>query len=254
MATQIHWLLDGRLVPPPAAAETDTPIAERDLLQRAGFVKIIEGAQGTSIRWSMFSRNWASLFFAAAWLEQAFGPCRLQYYSAGWFNERHEQPRAAADRILQLIHKSDVHLSQTVYIHKAAEARRDMPPVLHRALRDNAASEDVSIDCAYDPSSQRYRVARVGPQSTIAKLWGLNPVSYPCLIGHSYDEAVSRAYPQVTRSGEPHYDHIYAAMASARGDVVWVPYQRVVLPLIQGRGRKGVRVVTELAEVDIAPL
>ena len=98
----------------------------------------------------------------------------------------------------------------------------------------------MSIDCAYDPSSQRYRVTRVGPQSTIAKLWGLNPVSYPCLIGHSYDEAVSRAYPQVTRSGEPHYDHIYAAMASARGDVVWVPYQRVVLPLAQGRRARGV--------------
>ena len=129
-----------------------------------------------------------------------------------------------------------------------------MPPVLQRALKDNAASEDVSIDCAYDPSSHRYRVARVGPQSTIAKLWGLNPVSYPCLIGHSYDEAVSRAYPQVTRTGEPHHDHIYAAMASARGDVVWVPYQRVVLPLVQGRNRKSVRVVTELAEVDISPL
>ena len=43
-------------------------------------------------------------------------------------------------------------------------------------------------------------------------------------------------------------------MASARGEVVWVPYQRVVLPLVQGRNRKGVRVVTELAEVDISPL
>ena len=65
---------------------------------------------------------------------------------------------------------------------------------------------------------------------------------------------LSRAYPQVTRTGEPHHDHIYAAMASARGDVVWVPYQRVVLPLVQGRNRKSVRVVTELAEVDISPL
>jgi hypothetical protein len=33
-----------------------------------------------------------------------------------------------------------------------------------------------------------------------------------------------------------------------------VPYQRVVLPLVQGRNRKSVRVVTELAEVDISPL
>lgn len=254
MASTDHWVLDGRIVPPPAAAANGSPVEERDLLQRTGFVRITENEQGTSVRWTMFSRNWASLYFAAEWLQGAFGPYHLQYYSAGWFNERHEQPWAAADRIHHLIHKSDVHLSQTVYIRKVAETRRSVPAVLQKALRDNAASEDVSIDCAYDPSSQRYRVARVGPQSTIARLWGLNPVSYPCLIGHSYDEAVSRAYPAVMRSGEPHYDHIYAAMASARGDVVWVPYQRVVLPLLKGRSRKGVRVVTELAEVDISPL
>lgn len=239
---------------PAPVAEGSSALEERDVLQRLGFVKITESEQGTFIRWSMFSRNWASLFFAAEWLQGAFGPYRLQYYSAGWFNERHDHPWTAADRIRHLIHKSDVHLSQTVYMKKVTEVRRNMPPVLLKALRDNAASEDVSIDCAYDPASHRYRVARVGPQSTIAKLWGLNPVSYPCLIGHSYDDAVSRAYPQVTRSGEPHYDHVYAAMASTAGDVVWVPYQRVVLPLAQGRNRKGVRVVTELAEVDISPL
>ena len=254
MTTCIQWVLDGRIVAPPAGAESEPPIDERDLLQRCGYVKLVHGEEGTTIRWSMFSRNWASLYFAAEWLQAAFGPYHLQYYSAGWFNERHDQPWMAADRIHHLLHKSDVHLSQTVYIRKITESRRNVPPVLQRALKDNAASEDVSSDCAYDPASQRVRVARVGPQSTIAKLWGLNPVSYPCLIGHSYDEAVSRAYPQVTRSGEPHYDHIYAAMASARGEVVWVPYQRVVLPLAQGRNRKGVRVVTELAEVDISPL
>ena len=254
MTNCIQWVQDGRIVAPPPGADPGQPIEERDLLQRCGYVKLVEGEGGTTIRWSMFSRNWASLYFAAEWLQGAFGPYQLQYYSAGWFNERHEQPWMAADRIHHLLHKSDVHLSQTVYIRQITESSRTVPPVLQKALKDNAASEDVSIDCAYDPSSQRFRVARVGPQSTIAKLWGLNPVSYPCLIGHSYDEAVSRAYPLVTRSGEPHYDHIYAAMASARGDVVWVPYQRVVLPLVHGRSRKGVRVVTELAEVDIAPL
>lgn len=255
MARRIHWVLDGHMVPPPQLTEEDGSVLdERDLLQRTGFVKILESEQGTTVRWSMFSRNWASLFFAAEWLQGAIGPFQLQYYSAGWFNERHAQPWVAADRLHHLIHKSDVHLSQTVYIRKMPRTREDVPPLLEKALRENAASEDVSIDCAFDPSSHRFRVARVGPQSTIAKLWGLNPVSYPCLIGHSYDEAVSRAYPEVTRSGEPQYDHVYAAMASARGDVVWVPYQRVVLPLVQGRNRKCVRVVTELAEVDISPL
>ncbi|WP_421695419.1 hypothetical protein [Aestuariivirga sp.] len=239
---------------PPVAEDALTAMVERDLLQREGYVKISESEQGTTVRWSMFSRNWSSLFFAAEWLQSAFGPFHLQYYSAGWFNERHEQPWAAANRIHHLLHKSDVHLSQTVYIHKVKENRRDVPPLLQKALAENSIDEEYSIDCAYDPSSAKFRVARVGPQSTIAKLWGLNPVSYPCLIGHSYDDAVSRIYPEVTRSGEPHYDHIYAAMASAKGDVIWVPYQRVVLPLAQGRSKKAVRVVTELAKVDISPL
>lgn len=253
MATRIHWVQDGRILPVAPVADEADFTDERDLLQRAGCVKIVENEQGTTLRWTMFSRNWASLFFAAEWLQGALGPYHLQYYSAGWFNERHEQPWLAADRLHQLIHKSDVHLSQSIYIRKAGSGKH-VPPLLQKALRDNAVAEEVSVDCAYDPSSHRFRVARVGPQSTIAKLWGLNPVSYPCLTGHSYDRAVSLAYPKVTRSGEPHHDHVYAAMASIRGDVVWVPYQRVVLPLAQGRNRKGVRVVTELAEVDISPL
>lgn len=253
MAKGDYWVLNGRIIDA-FDATPDAALAERELFQRRGYVRISESPEGVTIRWSMFSANWASLHVVSEWVLGAYGPFHLQYYSAGWFNERHEQAAAAANRIDQLIQKSDVHLSQTVYIQKAGENRRDVPALLQKALRDNAIEEDFSIDCAFDPSSQKFRVARLGPQSTIAKLWGLNPVSYPCLTGHSYDHAVSRAYPEVTRTGEPHYDHIYAAMASARGDVVWVPYQRVVLPLQQGRHRKAVRVVTQLAKVDILPL
>ena len=115
-------------------------------------------------------------------------------------------------------------------------------------------TDEAAIKGALDAALQTFRVERVGRHSTIAKLWGVNPVSYPCLSGHSYDRAVSRIYPEVSRSGEPHYDHIYAAMASPRGEVVWVPYQRVVLPLHRGRSGRAVRIVTEVAKVDIAPL
>ena len=252
MRSCIHWVMDGRIVLPLPKDEGSSP-SEHELLC-GGAVKIVAGGEGTLVRWHMFSRNWASLYFAAEWLHGAFAPCQLQYYSAGWFNEHHDDVGTASRRIQQLIHKSDVHLSRTVYMRKVAASPRRMTPLLRRAWRDKAVGEDVSVDCAYDPASRRFRVARLGPQSTIARLWGLNPVSFPCLVGHAYDEAVSRAYPEVTRSGEPHHDHVYAAMASARGDVVWVPYQRVVLPLAQGYERGAVRVVTELAEVDISPL
>ena len=253
MAAGVHWVAHGKMQPPPEAADGKA-LDERTLLHREGYVKIIENDTGTTVRWAMFSANWASLYFVMEWIHGASGPFQLQYNSAGWFNERFEHAWEAADRIHQLIHKSDVHLSQTVYIQDAAGNREDVPMLLQKALSDNAIDEDHSIDCMFDPSSHKFRVARVGAQSTIAKLWGMNPVSYPCLTGHSYDQAVSRIYPEVSRTGEPHYDHIYAAMASSNGDVVWVPYQRVVLPLKLGRNRKAVRVVTELAKVDISPL
>lgn len=248
MSTQIHWVSKGSLQPAPAGVE------ERELLHRQGFVKIEQDENGTTVKWTMFSSNWASLFFAMEWIHCTPGPYRLHYYSAGWFTERYDTAWEAADRMTQLIYKSDIHLSRTVYIHDANEMRDDVPQLLKSALRDNDIDEDHSIDCIFDLSSHKFRVTRVGNQSTIARLWGMNPVSYPCLTGHSYDQAVSRIYPEVSRTGEPHYDHIYAAMTSPTGEVVWVPYQRVVLPLRIGRNKKGVRIVTELAKVDISPL
>ena len=252
MAGGVRWVGNGGFLPTVECGAA--PEAERHLLERRGLVKVSEDEEGTTLRWSMFAANWASLIFAAEWVQGCAGPVHLQYYSAGWFQERHEHAAQAADRIEHLIEKSDVHLSQTVYIRSAEENSRDVPALLRRALRENAADEECSIDCAYDVAMQTFRVARVGRHSTIAKLWGVNPVSYPCLSGHSYDRAVSRIYPEVSRSGEPHYDHIYAAMASLRGEVVWVPYQRVVLPLQMGRGGRAVRIVTEVAKVDISPL
>lgn len=253
MTAAVHWVANGKIESQPETKGAQGP-DERALLHREGYVKIVESDTGTTIRWAMFSANWASLYFVMEWIHTAVGPFQLQYYSAGWFNERFDHAWEAVDRIHHLIHKSDVHLSQTVYIQDAVENRDDVPMLLQKALQQNAIDEDHSIDCTFDPSSQKFRVTRVGAQSTIAKLWGMNPVSYPCLTGHSYDQAVSRIYPEVSRTGEPHYDHIYAAMASANGDVVWLPYQRVVLPLKLGRNKKGVRVVTELAKVDISPL
>ena len=253
MAVGVHWIKDGKLVAPPGEGG---PVAldERALLHREGYVKLLESESGTTVRWAMFSSNWASLYYAMEWIHGALGPYQLQYYSAGWFTERFEQAWEASDRIHQLVHKSDVHLSQTVYIQDANENDKGVPLLLKQALHENAMDDDHSIDCLFDVASQKFQVSRVGPKSTIAQVYGLSPVSYPCLTGHSFDHAVSRIYPEVIRTGTPHYDHIYAAMSSPTGDVYWIPYQRVVLPLKIGRNKRGVRVVTELTKVDISVL
>ncbi len=253
MVLGTQWISRGVLLPAPPHGENQA-VDERDLLHRQGHVKITQDAHGTTVKWAMFTANWASLYFAGERIHDCPGPYHLYYHSAGWFHEKYDSAVEASDRITQLVYKSDIHLSRTVYIYEASENRKDVPQLLKAALHDNQADEEHSIDCLYDASSRKFRVSRVGSKSTIAQLWGMSPVSYPCLTGHSYDQAVSRVYPEVSRTGDPHYDHIYAAMASPVGDVVWVPYQRVVLPLRQGRTRKGVRVVTELAKVDISPL
>jgi hypothetical protein len=253
MAEGVHWIKDGRIDTAPELGSR-TPLDERNLLHREGYVKITEDETGTTVRWAMFSANWSSLYFAMECIHDSEGPFCLQYHSAGWFNERLEHSWEAADRIGQLIQKSDIHLSQTIYMQDAKPQGEDVPLLLKKAIEDRAIDEDHSIDCVFDPASHKFHVTRVGHKSTIAQVYGLSPVSYPCLTGHSYDQAVSRAYTRVIQTGIPHYDHIYAAMSSPAGDVFWVPYQRVVLPLKTNRGKRGVRIVTEVTKVDISIL
>ena len=79
MARGVHWICNGRLGPVPEGM--DSPAQERQLLQRQGFVKVVESETGTTLRWSMFASNWSSLFFVAEWVHGAIGPFYLQYYS-----------------------------------------------------------------------------------------------------------------------------------------------------------------------------
>ena len=115
MAAGVHWIKDGKLKDPPTNGGPGG-LDERMLLHREGYVKVLESESGTIVRWAMFTSNWASLYFVMEWIHGTLGPYQLQYYSAGWFTERFEQAWEASDRIHQLIYKSDVHLSQTVYI------------------------------------------------------------------------------------------------------------------------------------------
>ena len=253
MAEVVHWIKDGKIKAPPGEGGPARS-EERALLHRESYVKTLESETGTIVRWAMFSSNWASLYFAMEWIHGAFGPFQLQYHSAGWFNERYDHAWQATERIHHLIHKSDVHLSQTVYMKDVSVDREDVPMLLKQALKEQQIDEEHSIDCMFDTASQKFQVSRVGPKSSIAQVYGLSPVSYPCLTGHSYDQAVSRIYPEVIQTGAPHYDHVYAAMSSPVGDVFWIPYQRVVLPFKTGRNKRGVRIVTEVTKVDVAIL
>jgi hypothetical protein len=221
-------------------------------IHRNGLVKLTFSKEtGTTVSWAVFSPNWASLYYVMECLHRYPAPYHLQYYLAGWFNETVADARPARERIHALIAKSDVHLLARTYVKEAHPDPKSMPPLLQDAWGDRAVKPDYSIDCVHDDHDDKFKVMRIGPGSPIAKLWGIFPVSYPCLMGNPYDRVVSEVYPRVVKTGEPHYGHVYAAMSLPDRQVRWMPYQRVVLPHRFPDGRMGVTVISEVSPVDI---
>ena len=177
-------------------------------------VKVSHGLDGTEIRWSVFSANWASLYFVLEGIETYPGPFSLKYYLLGWFEEHAETAHEARERIETIVAKSDIHLTQRTFVRDADPRRKDIPPLLRNALVDKMALPDHSIDCVYDNDQDRYRVVRIGSETPIAKVFSFHPVSYPCINGLSYDQTVSEAYGKVVATSQPHYDHVIAAMTT----------------------------------------
>lgn len=246
------WISNGRLVPKPQA-EDGVAIPELVLLDRQGLVKVTVDATGATLKWHGFSASWSSLYFAKEWLCTFNGPYTLKFYFSGWFTETIADADMARNRIDELICKSDLHLSSRVYVRSVNAEGRQLPAVLRDALETGHPRPEFSIDCSIEEESGRVKVERIGSSSAIARLWGMSPVSSPCLSGTSYDKAVSAAYREVLKTGEPHYDHIVAAMMGPDGEVSWIPYQRIVTPGPKLRGRRRlVSVVSEISPVDIA--
>lgn len=226
--------------------------SEDELIQRQGLVKLSVGEEGgTTITWTFLAPNWSSLYYAMESLHLYPPPFHLNYFLAGWFAETVADWKTARERLSQLIAKSDVHLLARVFVKEADPDASKMPPLLQNAWGDRAVRPDISVDCVLDPVEDRYKVLRIGPNSQIARLWGVMPVTYPCLNGGSYDQIVSAIYNKVIETGEPHYGHVYAAMTFPNRQVRWVPYQRVVLPHQFPDGRPGVTVVSQITPVDI---
>jgi hypothetical protein len=246
----VSWIYRGQpLAPHETFAHATAP--DFDLLDRQGFVKITRSAGGTQIEWSVFAPNWASLYFAMEWLHTFPGPYTLKYYLSGWFDENYGDVNAARNRIDIIIGKSDIHLTRHTFVSDADPHRANIPDLLKSALADGDVNPTFGVDCVLDETSGKFSVERVGQKSEIARLWGMNPVSFPCLTGHSYDQVVSAAYRKVVMTDRPHYDHIIAAMSAPDQTVFWCPYQRVILPHRFEGNRKGVMVISKIGPVDI---
>ncbi len=247
---RISWILNGELthVLPESMGVSSS---ELKLLGRNGIIKITETDDGVEFKWALFSANWASMYYLIESLHLFSAPITFRYFLSGWFSETIDTAEEAISRAKQLLAKSDVHVSQHTFVQKVDPNKVVVPHVLRDVLADMSAIPELSVECIFDDDSKKFLVQRVGAQSTIAKVYGMSPVSVPCLTGNTYDEVVSAAYPSVLANDQPHYDHVLAAMNFPNGSVVWVPYQRVILPHRFPDGRKGVSVTTEMANVEI---
>jgi hypothetical protein len=227
---------------------------EEELRWRAGHVRVVTGELGTEIKWDMRSPCFSSLFAVAEWLTGVSGPAVLRFFLNGWFEEYFECLHSACDRIELLITKSDLRLRDTVFVREFDRPDGYAPAAVRHALTGGTVPENVGVDCAWDETSGRFRVVRVGSDSVIGRLWGVAPDSYPCLSGGYYDMKVSAAYHDVICRGRPRYDHVIAAMMSPGRVLRWIPYQRAILPGNSACRNAGVTVVAEIAAVDIRVL
>ncbi|VAV90393.1 hypothetical protein MNBD_ALPHA08-1535 [hydrothermal vent metagenome] len=247
---RISWILNGELthVLPESVGVSNS---ELQLLGRSGAIKITETDKGVEIKWVMFSANWASMYYLIESLHLYSGPITFRYFLSGWFSETIETIEGATSRAKQLMAKSDVHVSQHTFVQRADPGKTYVPHVLRDTLTDMTALPEFSVDCIFDTETSKFLVNRVGSQSALAQVFGISPVSVPCLTGNSYDEIVSEAYLNVLSNDKPCYDHVIAAMRLPDQSVNWITYQRVILPHRFPNGKKGVSISSQLATVDI---
>jgi hypothetical protein len=245
------WIGNGCLVDRPKSSfGNDLP--DRTLIQSGRYIKIESTEAGTIVKWTMFAPNWASLFFIEGWLGNLPEPYTLRFFNAGWFSETYDSKEAASRRISQLIGKADVRFSSRAYTRRFVPTVMKLPERLRQAWEAGEAPPDSSVVCSVDNVTGISQVESVGHASAIASIWGVSPVTYPCLTGHSYDRAVSGAYHDVLRTGRPDYSHVIAAMTQPDGEVQWYGYQRLVFPGTSSvHGNPTVNVMGHVSPVEI---
>ncbi len=251
MSVLEFWISEGCLVDRPQTDDS-VAISDRVILQTGKYVKVESDPSGTVVKWSMFGPNWASLVFVESWLPNFQAPFTLRFFNAGWFCEKYETAQDATRRISQLLGKADVRFSAKAFSRNFIPTIEKLPDGLRAAWEAGATPPNSTVVCSVDLETGISQVEAVGHESAIASIWGVSPVSFPCLTGHSYDRVVSRTYFDVLKSGRPNYSHVIAAMTQPDGEVQWHGYQRVVFPgTARVNGNPTVNVVGHVSPVEI---
>jgi hypothetical protein len=246
------WIERGETVSPPTPASAQTN-AYSVLLANPGMVNFQSNPTGVTVRWVMAAANWSSLIFLQSYIVTLKGPFKLEFFNGGWFNESIHSALDAASRIDFLMMKSDRRFTTRAFTRPVTPKSIRLPDLLRSAFESGESQDDYTVSCAVGRDTGRIIVEKIGHHSTLAKLWGQSDVSFPCRTGNTYDHIVSQPYHDVIRTGQPHYDHVCAAMVQPTGRLDWVSYQRIVFPgPLSADGNPTVRSLCELAPIDIS--
>lgn len=251
MEKQEQWIAHGKIIARPTHA-SGSRLSDKTLLFQQELVKVETTPAGTSCKWVMFGANWTSLYVLRELLSTYVAPYTFEFFNTGWFNETFQSVTDARLRVDQLISKSDVRFSTRTYTRSFSTSDHAMTPRLKSMWNSGGLDESSSVHCTINTELEQTVVDYIGPNSALAKVWGVSPVSYPTLSGHSYDRVVSKSYYEVIRTGRPHFDHVLAAMVRPDGIVQWLGYQRLVFPKSGTKnGLPQVSVACEFADVKI---
>lgn len=219
-----------------------------------GDVRLVTGELGTEIKWKVQTPCFASLLRAVHFLREARPPFILRFHAFGWFEEVHRHSWDAAQRIEEILARGDRHFVSRAFVHEADPRLAPLSPLMRHAIESGEAEDEYVVEAARDEVTQSFVVDKVGPKSAIGRVWGTITSSFPCQPTSKYGNAVSEAYEQVLKTGEPHYDQVLAALRLPDNQVHWVPYHRVILPKCRKDRMPAVAIVSEIAKVEIKVL
>ncbi len=134
---------------------------------------------------------------------------------------------------------------------RPATACTTLPPLLAEVMQSGTCPPDQSVDCVYEPSLDIFLVERIGTKSMIGMFFGTSISSFPCHAKGTYGRAISAGYEAAIREGQQRYEQVLASIKFPDNTRRWVPYHRLVIPARGQANRNSVRVVSEIAPVDL---
>jgi len=216
---------------------------------REGQLRFTTGQVGTEIKWHVQTPSFSSLFVAIEQLRNAQTPFVLRFFVSGWFEEFYDSAAEAGRRIEEIIARGDRHFPIKTFIEQVDPTKSRLATVLADVLSAKNPPADYSVDCIYNKAADRFDVDRVGPKSPIAKFYGTFLTSFPC-AGTSYADRVSEGYRHVLSTGKPRADHVLAAFRLPDNEVHWVPYHRLILPLLKSSKGESVSVISQISAIS----